>query len=95
MLTSTPGTTTDITTGQDPVIDTLRTVVTQAMLDSGQQNYATPLTTLAVDLAVAKADSNLAPFSGDGVGDACSGTGPTPTPAVWDSFNWNDGSTWQ
>ncbi len=50
--------TTDITTGQAPVITTLRTVITQALLDKGEQIYATPLTTMAVDLAVANADKN-------------------------------------
>ena len=50
--------TTDITTGQAPVITSLRTVITQAMLDKGEQIYATPLTTMAVDLAVANADKN-------------------------------------
>jgi hypothetical protein len=50
---STPSTT-DITTGQFPVITTLRTVITQSLLDGGEQIYATPLTTMAVDIAVAK-----------------------------------------
>ncbi len=45
--------TTDITTGLAPVITTMRTVVTQALLDSGEQIYATPLTTMAVDIAIA------------------------------------------
>ncbi|RLT92099.1 thrombospondin type 3 repeat-containing protein [Ketobacter sp.] len=30
----------------------------------------------------------------DGVGDACE-EDETPTGAVWDQFNWDDGSTWQ
>lgn len=42
----------DITTGMTPVISTMRTVITQAMLDSGEQIYATPLTTMAVDIAI-------------------------------------------
>ena len=50
--------TTDITTGQAPVITELRTVITQSLLDKGEQIYATPLTTMAVDLAVANADKN-------------------------------------
>jgi hypothetical protein len=50
--------TTDITTGQPPVITELRTVITQALLDKGEQIYATPLTTMAVDIAVANADKN-------------------------------------
>ena len=58
-FTSTPGATTDITTGMFPVITTLRTVITQALLDGGQQIYATPLTTMAVDIAVTNAaDTN-------------------------------------
>ncbi len=44
--------TVDITTGQSPVITIMRTVVTQDRLDSGEQIYATPLTTMAVDIAV-------------------------------------------
>ena len=58
-FTSTQGTTTDITTGKFPVITTLRTVITQSLLDTGEQIYATPLTTMAVDIAVRNAlDSN-------------------------------------
>ena len=47
--------TTDITTGLPPVITTMRTVITQALLDNGEQIYATPLTTMAVDIAVVNA----------------------------------------
>jgi hypothetical protein len=66
-FTSVPGTTTDITTGVSPVITTMRTVITQALLDSGQGIYATPLTTLAVDIAVMNAaDANgIAGIQGD------------------------------
>jgi len=54
--------TTDITTGAAPVISTMRTVITQALLDSGEQIYATPLTTMAVDIAVTNAaDTNGTP----------------------------------
>ncbi|QYZ66902.1 MAG: hypothetical protein HPY30_13445 [Gammaproteobacteria bacterium (ex Lamellibrachia satsuma)] len=60
--------TTDITTGAFPVISTMRTVITLAMLDKGEQIYATPLTTMATDLAVMNADSSTAPFTGDGNG---------------------------
>ncbi|RLJ15886.1 hypothetical protein DJ031_16435 [bacterium endosymbiont of Escarpia laminata] len=60
--------TTDITTGAFPVISTMRTVITQALLDKGEQIYATPLTTMATDLAVMNADSSTAPFTGDGDG---------------------------
>ena len=49
----------DITTGVSPVITTLRTIITQPLLDSGIGIYATPLTTLAVDIAVmSAADTN-------------------------------------
>ncbi|MBL3619527.1 MAG: putative metal-binding motif-containing protein [gamma proteobacterium endosymbiont of Lamellibrachia anaximandri] len=67
-VTSTPGTTTDITTGQFPVITTLRTVITQQRLDSGEHIYATPLTTMATDLAIANANSTAAPYAGDNNG---------------------------
>jgi hypothetical protein len=54
-FTSDPGTT-DITTGAAPVITTMRTVITQSLLDSGEQIYATPLTTMAVDIAIANSN---------------------------------------
>lgn len=57
-FTSTPGVTTDLTTGQFPVISTLRGVIKQAQLDSSAQIYATPLTTMVVDIAVANAVDN-------------------------------------
>ena len=44
--------TTDVTTGMAPVIGTLRSVITQSMLDQGEQIYASPLTTMAVDIAI-------------------------------------------
>ena len=53
--------TTDITTGTAPVITTMRTVITQALLDSGQQIYATPLTTMAVDIAIANSNATTTP----------------------------------
>ena len=54
--------TTDIYTGVAPVITTMRTVLTLALLNSGEQIYATPLTTMAVDIAAINADSNTAPW---------------------------------
>ena len=60
--------TTDLTTGVYPVIQTMRTVITQEMLDSGISIYATPLTTMALGLAVRNADSNAAPYSGNSDG---------------------------
>ena len=54
--------TTDLTTGQFPVITTMHTVVTQAMLDAGNNIYASPLTTVVVDIAIANTvDSNGTP----------------------------------
>lgn len=55
--------TVDITTQQAPVISEMRTVITQALLDSGEQIYATPLTTMAVDLAIRNADSDDGPWA--------------------------------
>jgi len=55
--------TTDITTGVAPVITTMRTVLTQALLDNGEDIYATPLTTMATDLSVANAGTTA--FGGD------------------------------
>lgn len=48
--------TTDLVTGQAPVITVMRTVLTDAMLSGGEPVYATPLTTMAVDLAIRNAD---------------------------------------
>jgi len=50
--------TVDITTGKTPVISTLQTVITQAMLDSNAAIYATPLSTITTKLAVEYALSN-------------------------------------
>ena len=55
--------TVDITTGVAPVISTMRTVLTTELLTSGEQVYATPLTTMAVDVAITNADSAIAPYS--------------------------------
>jgi hypothetical protein len=52
----------DLTTGTSPVITTMKTVVTADMLSQGYPIYATPLTTLAVDLAIANANSALPPY---------------------------------
>ena len=41
----------DITTGAAPVIDTLRTVITDDHVTSGNPIYATPLTTMATRLS--------------------------------------------
>lgn len=63
--TGTPGTT-DINTGLAPAVTTLRTVITEEKLDSGEPVYATLLTTMALDIATLKADSNIAPYTGNG-----------------------------
>ena len=62
VFTAINGTTLDLTTGTSPVITTMKTVVTQDMLSKGYPIYATPLTTLAVDLAIANANSTLPPY---------------------------------
>ena len=56
-------TTTDIMTGEAPVISEMRTIITQALLDNGEQIYATPLTTMAVDLAIKNADVATGPWA--------------------------------
>ena len=59
VFTSVPGVTTDVTTGAFPVITTMSTVLTQDLLDKGEEIYSTPLTTMAVDIAVENAaDTN-------------------------------------
>lgn len=55
--------TTDITTGVAPVITTLRIIITQDLLDNGAQIYATPLTSMAVDIAILKAGVSSAQFA--------------------------------
>ena len=57
------GSTTDIMTGEAPVISEMRTLITQALLDNGEQIYATPLTTMAVDLAIKNADVATGPWA--------------------------------
>jgi len=53
----------DITTNEFPVISTVVTIITQEMIDAGEQLYATPLTTMAVNLAISNADN--ASFGGN------------------------------
>lgn len=60
--------TTDITTGLSPVITQLKTVVTPSMLATEQVIFATPFTSVAVDLAVANADKSNALYSGNSDG---------------------------
>ncbi len=59
--------TTDINTGEAPIITTLVNVVDADSLLAGSAVYATPLTTMAVKLATAKADEGH-PYSGDANG---------------------------
>jgi len=51
--------TTDITTGLLPVITNVKTLLTDELLSSGEQIYATPLTDLTVSLILNNADSDL------------------------------------
>ena len=48
--------TVDVYTGVAPVITVMRSVITTELLNTGEQIYATPLTTMAVDLAIRNAD---------------------------------------
>lgn len=50
--------TTDLTTGSEPVISVIRTLVTEDMLQSGNPVYGTPLTTISLDLTLNSADIN-------------------------------------
>lgn len=45
---------TDMTTNTSPVVSQIKTIVTQEMLDSGEQIWASVLTTLASDVAAAR-----------------------------------------
>lgn len=47
--------TVDLTTGVAPVLPTVRTLVTEDMLKSGAAIYGTPLTTLAIEIALSSA----------------------------------------
>jgi hypothetical protein len=63
----------DLTTGEAPVITRLTTVISAAQLSAQTPIYATPLTTIALDLALSKAgeDSSLYPSDGEaGVSEA-------------------------
>lgn len=46
----------DILTGKAPVITEMRTILTAKLLEVGEQIYTTPLTTMALDLAIMKAN---------------------------------------
>lgn len=51
-------TTRDLTTGDVPVLTTVRTLVTETMLEAGDPVYGTPLTTMALDIALNIADDS-------------------------------------
>ncbi len=57
----------DITTGAAPVLTVMRTVVDASRVTAGDSIYGSPLTTLAVEVAIANADS-VGVFGGDGDG---------------------------
>ena len=54
--------------GVAPAITIMRTAVTQSMMSGEQPLYATPLTTMAIDIAVANADSDDGLFTGNNDG---------------------------
>jgi hypothetical protein len=55
----------DITTGQYPVIEVMKTLLTVEMLSGGKQIFATPLTDMTVSLIFKNADSNVLPYTGN------------------------------
>jgi Leucine-rich repeat (LRR) protein len=55
----------DITTGQYPVIEVMKTLLTDEMLSGGKQVFATPLTDMTVSLIFKNADSNVLPYTGN------------------------------
>ena len=57
--------TVDLMTGQPPLLSTMKTVVTQEMLDQGLNVYGTPLTTMALQVAIENALANRAPYASD------------------------------
>ena len=60
--------TVDITTGLAPVITNVKTLLTDELLSSGEQIFATPLTDMTVSLIFKNADSNVEPYSGNSDG---------------------------
>lgn len=64
--------TTDLTTGEDPIISRMMTVLpASSVVDEGQDVFATPLTTMAVRIALANAGAEA--FGGDGSDPVTSG----------------------
>ena len=61
--------TVDVYTGVAPVISVMRSVLTEELLANGEQIYATPLTTMAVDLAIKNADFDGNLNDGDATND--------------------------
>ncbi|AOW76582.1 hypothetical protein A3Q34_06740 [Colwellia sp. PAMC 20917] len=62
------GNTVDITTGMTPVITTVKTILTDELLSSGENIYATPLTDMTVSLIFNNADSDVEPYIGNNDG---------------------------
>jgi len=58
----------DITTGMPPVITNVKTLLTDELLSSGEQIYATPLTDMTVSLVFNNADSDVDPYIGNNDG---------------------------
>ena len=53
----------DLMTNKPPLLSQMKTVVTKEMLDSGINIYATPLTSMAVDVAIENTLSDRAPYT--------------------------------
>lgn len=63
-ITSTSGQTIDLSTGLEPVISTLRTILREETFSGTVAIYPTPVTTLVTDLAIRNADQ-LTPYQGN------------------------------
>lgn len=63
-ISSIPGQTTDLSTGLEPVITRLRTILREEIFTGNAEIYPTPVTTMITDLAILGADQ-LAPYQGN------------------------------
>ena len=63
-ISSIPGQTTDLSTGLEPVITRLRTILREEIFAGNAEIYPTPVTTMITDLAILNADQ-LAPYQGN------------------------------
>jgi len=70
MVMTTVEETIDLNTNMPPVVRTMKTIVTQDMIDSGEGIYATPHTTIVLDIAIANTLSNRSPYTGEKFDDA-------------------------